>query len=285
MLDLFVGYNHHMLDVASRDITTVQSPIRAVRLTYLPQGWTNAVAIFHDDVTFILASEIPDKVCTFVDNCAIKGPPSHYETDDGGYETIPENPGIRRFIWEHLQDVHRILHCLRTAGATVSTKKIVVASPEITILGHQCTYEGRIPDDSKIARVRDWPSCKSLSDVRAFLGLAGFMRIWICNYSAIARPLVDLTRKGTLFTWQDKHESAMQALKDAITTSPALISIDYTSDLAVYLSIDSSWRGVGWILTQDCADGRHRPARFGSIAWNERETRYSQAKLELYGLF
>ena len=101
----------------------------------------------------------------------------------------------------------------------------------------------------------------------------------------IAHPLVDLTRKGTLFTWQDEHESAMQALKDAITTSPALISIDYTSDLAIYLSIDSSWCSVGWILAQDCTDGRRCPTRFGSIAWNERETWYSQAKLELYGLF
>jgi len=285
MLDLFVGYDHRTLDIASRDLTTIQSPIGAVRLTCLPQGWTNAVAIFHDDVSFLLTPEIPHIACSFVDDCAIKGPPTRYETDNGGYDTITENPGIRKFIWQHLQDVHRILHRLRTAGATVSAKKIVIASPEIIILGHKCTYEGRIPDDSKIARVRDWPSCKNLSDVRAFLGLAGFMRIWIRNYSAFARPLVNLTRKGMAFVWQEEHESAMQALKDAIITSPALISIDYSSDRPVFLSIDSSWRGVGWILAQECADGRRCPARFGSLAWNERETRYSQAKLELYGLF
>ena len=77
----------------------------------------------------------------------------------------------------------------------------------------------------------------------------------------------------------------MQALKDTIVTSPALISIDYSSDLAVYLSIDSSWCGVGSILAQDCTDGHRRPACFGSIAWNEHKTRYLQAKLELYGLF
>jgi hypothetical protein len=111
------------------------------------------------------------------------------------------------------------------------------------------------------------------------------MRIWIRNYSSLARPLVDLTRKGAAFVWQDEHESAMQALKDAITTSPALISIDYPSDRSIFLSIDSFWRGVGWILAQNSADGCRRPARFGSIAWNERETRYSPAKLELYGLF
>jgi len=111
------------------------------------------------------------------------------------------------------------------------------------------------------------------------------MCIWIRNYSALARPLVDLTHKGTTFVWHEEHESTMQALKDAIITSPALISIDYNSDRPMFLSIDSSWRGVGWILTQECADGRCHPARFGSISWNERKTRYLQAKVELYGLF
>ena len=285
MLDLFVGYDHRTLDVASRDLTTIQSPIGAVRLTCLPQGWTNAVAIFHGDVTFILEPEIPHVAHPFVDDCAIKGPPTRYETDDGSYETIPDNAGIRRFIWEHLNDVHRVLHRLSCAGATVSAKKLYTTVPEVIILGHKCNYQGRVPDDTKLSKIRDWPPCQNLTDVRAFLGTAGFMRIWIPNYAGIARPLVDLTRKGALFNWEDKHATAMQTLKDAIMQSTALVSIDYSSELTVYLAVDSSVRGVGWILSQDRPDGVRRPARFGSISWNEREARYSQAKLELYGLF
>ena len=285
MLDLFVGYDHRTLDVSSRDLTTVQSPIGALRLTCLPMGWTNASAIFHEDVTFILEPEIPHVAWPYVDDCSIKGPATRFETGDGGYETLPDNPGIRKFIWLHLLDVHRILHRLCHAGATVSAKKIFVAVPEVIILGHKCTYAGRVPDDSKISRIRDWPTCKSLTDVRAFLGTAGFMRIWIKNYATLAHPLVNLTRKGQPFVWTEEHDHAMQALKDAIIHSPALISIDYTSGLSVYVGIDSSIRGVGWILCQDCADGKRRPARFGSISWNEREARYSQPKIELYGLF
>jgi hypothetical protein len=285
MLDLFVGYDHRTLDIASRDLTTIQSPIGAMRLTCLPQGWTNAGAIFHEDVTFILEPEIPHVAWPYMDDCSIKGPATRSETKDGGFETIPNNPEIRKFIWQHLSDVHRILHRLCCAGATVSAKKLFIAVPEIIILGHKCNYEGRIPDDSKIARIRDWPPCKNITDVRAFLGTTGFMRIWIKNYSAIARPLVNLTRKGETFVWQQQHEEAMQALKDAIISSPALVSIDYTSDRPVYLAVDSSTRGVGWILSQESDDGRRRPARFGSISWNERESRYSQAKIELYGLF
>jgi hypothetical protein len=75
----------------------------------------------------------------------------------------------------------------------------------------------------------DWPPCKMLTDIRAFLGTTGFMQIWIHNYSSIARPLVDLTRKGATFIWQEQHKEAMQALKDAIIHSSTLISINYTS--------------------------------------------------------
>src|SRR6266403_3937400 len=79
------------------------------------------------------------------------------------------------------------------------------AVPEVIILGHKCNYDGRVPDDSKIARIRDWPACKTLTDVRAFLGTTGFMRIWIKNYSAIAQPLVNLTKKGQAFDWTEEH--------------------------------------------------------------------------------
>jgi hypothetical protein len=285
MLDLFVGYDHRSLDITSRDLTMIQSPISAVRLTCLPQGWTNVVGIFHDDVTFILEPEIPHVAHPFVDDCSIKGPASRYEHPDGTFETIPANSGIRKFIWEHLSDVHRILHRFLCAGATVSAKKLFVAVPEVVILGHKCNFNGRIPDDSKITRIRDWPPCKSVTNVRAFLSTAGFMRIWIKNYSTIARPLIDLTCKGEAFVWNDTHITAMNSLKDAIINSPALISINYSSDLPVFLAVDSSIHGVGWILSQKCLDGARRPAHFGSISWNKHESRYSQAKLELYGLF
>jgi hypothetical protein len=179
MLDLFVGYDHRALDISSRDLTTFQTPLGAYRCTVLPQGSTNAVAIFHGDVTFLLEPEIPDVAKPFLDDTAIRGPASRYETPGGGYETIPENAGIRRFIWEHLNDVHRVLHRLGHAGATVSAPKLFLAAPEVVILGHKCTYQGRVPEDSKTAKIKTWPPCKTVTDVRAFLGTAGTMRIWI----------------------------------------------------------------------------------------------------------
>jgi hypothetical protein len=129
MLDLFVGYDHRTLDTNSRDLTSFQTPLGAFRCTVLPQGAMNAVAIFHGDVTFILEPEIPHVAKPFVDDTAIQGPASQYETAEGSYETIPENPGIRRFIWEHLNDVHHIIHHLGHTGTTVSAPKLFMAAP------------------------------------------------------------------------------------------------------------------------------------------------------------
>src|SRR5258707_8432812 len=111
------------------------------------------------------------------------------------------------------------------------------------------------------------------------------MRIWIKDFLATAKPLVDLTRKNIDFVWQDEHDQAMESLKQAIITSSALIPLNYKSGHTAFLAIDSSFQGVGWILSQTCEDGQCCPSRFGSIGWNECKSRYSQPKIELYGLF
>ncbi|KAF8548033.1 hypothetical protein OG21DRAFT_1375199, partial [Imleria badia] len=75
----------------------------------------------------------------------------------GTYDTIPENPGIRVFIWKYLTVVHRILQRLQNVGATVSAKKFILAAPDATIVGHKCTFEGRVPHELKVQKIRDWP--------------------------------------------------------------------------------------------------------------------------------
>ena len=62
-----------------------------------------------------------------IDDISIKGPKTRYKDEEGIYEMIPENPGIRCFIWEHANDINRILHQLAHAGATISPKKSQVA--------------------------------------------------------------------------------------------------------------------------------------------------------------
>src|SRR5258707_14277007 len=73
------------------------------------------------------------------------------------------------------------------------------------------------------------------------------------------------------FIWKEQHDCVMQELKDAIITSPALIPIDYISSHPVFLVINSSWRAVGWILSQECEDGQRKPS--GLTFWLDRMER------------
>ncbi|KZS86267.1 hypothetical protein SISNIDRAFT_387055, partial [Sistotremastrum niveocremeum HHB9708] len=82
-------------------------------------------------------------------------------------------PGIRRFIWEHALNVNRILHRLKCAGATVTTKKLLLCRPTGEIVGQLCSYEGRQPLPHRVDAIRDWEPPVTLKDVRSFLGLCG----------------------------------------------------------------------------------------------------------------
>src|SRR6266481_4165477 len=155
--DLLSGYDTRILHPKSRDLTSFQTPLSLLRYTCLPQGFTNSVAEFQNYTTFILQDEIPHTVGVMIDDIGIKGPKTRYEDDEGRFETIPENPGIRCFIWEHANDINQILHRLAQAGATISPKKSQVARPEITIVGQKLTYDGRLPDTSRISKILKWP--------------------------------------------------------------------------------------------------------------------------------
>ena len=89
-----------------------------------------------------------------------------YLDEEGNAETIPENPGIRRFIWEHANDVHRIMHRVGEVEGTFSPKKTQIAKSEAIILDQKCTFEGRIPDDSKVEKIVNWPPLTSVKEVR-----------------------------------------------------------------------------------------------------------------------
>lgn len=284
MPDLFVAFDQRKLDVRSRDLTTFVNPLGTFRLTTIPMGWTNSFQIMHGDVTFALRDEIPDFTTPYADDVAVKGPLSRYETENGSYEVMAGNSGIRRFVWEHLQVMNRVIQRIKAVGGTFSGKKLQICGPTAEIVGHRCTYEGRIPDDSKVQRIRDWPACRSLTEVRAFLGTLGIVRIFVKNFSMIARPLIHLTRKGVKFRFGEEEQRAMDKLKTSLLESPALRPIDYMSDREVIMAVDSSNIGTGYVLYQVGEDGRRYPNRFGSITWNEREKNYSQAKVELYGL-
>ena len=156
-------------------------------------GHTNTVQIYQADMAFILQDEIPHHTMPFINDLPVKSEMSRYQRPDGSHEMIPENPGIRLFIWKHLTVVHRILQRLQNINATISAKKFILTALDTTIVGHKCTSEGWVPHEAKIQKIRDWLECENRTQVCGFLVTCSVLWIFIRNFAAIARPLVRLT--------------------------------------------------------------------------------------------
>ena len=286
-LDLFVGYDERKIHPDSRDLTTFQTPFGAYRLVKLPMGWTNSVPIFHEDICEILREEIPEVTRPYIDDVPIRGPKTRYELEDGSYETIPENPGIRRFVWEHMQNVNRVLQRIKYCGGTFAGKKSYICCAETMVVGHRCTYEGLKPRHDKMEALTTWPSpLKTKTEVRSFLGTCGQVRQFIKDFAKIAAPIQRLTHENVPVEWGPDQEHSMDLIKDALTKAEPLKPIDYHSEGAVVLAVDTSYMAVGYYLYQrDPKDKKKKHyCLFGSITLNDREARFSQPKRELYGL-
>ena len=164
---------------------------------------------------------------------------------------------------------------------------MVLCAEEIIAVGHRCTPQGRLPDPKYVDKITKWGPCKDVSEVHAFLGTIGMCCMFILNFAKRANPLVHLMCKGVPFHFGEEQRVAQEDLKKALLASPTLRPLDYTSDSPVILAIDTSPLAVGFYLCQADKDNPHKRyfARFGSIPLNDRERRFSQPKLELYGLF
>src|SRR6266700_8207694 len=142
------------------------------------------------------------------------------------------------------------MHKIKCAGATFVATKAQICLPEVLIIGQTCNANGRVPENSKVDKILNWPPLTTPKEVRRFLGLCGGLRIWIPNYSKIVRPLTQLYHKDAEFIWNKERQIAFDEIKNLITQAPALHPKDYTSDTPVILSLDSSRDAAGWILSQ-----------------------------------
>jgi hypothetical protein len=129
LLDLFVGYDKRTLAIESCNLTTFQAPLGTLCLTCVPMGWSNYVPIFHGNVPYTLQDEMPDITIPFLDDAPIKEPLTHYELPNSSYKTHPNNPGIRRFIWEHFQSLNGIVQHIKYVGCTWSGPKAFLCIP------------------------------------------------------------------------------------------------------------------------------------------------------------
>jgi hypothetical protein len=109
--------------------------------------------------------------------------------------------------------------------------------------------EGITVDPSKVRDVLDWKPPTSVSQVRSFLGLAGYYRRFILNFFKILKPITELLNKGNKYVWSKDYEEAFKTLKKLLTTSPVLARPDIAKSFDVYC--DASGSGLGCVLAQE----------------------------------
>ncbi|KAD2393474.1 hypothetical protein E3N88_40451 [Mikania micrantha] len=145
---------------------------------------------------------------------------------------------------------------------------------EVQFLGHVVNEQGIHVDKSKIETIKNWEAPKTPTEVRQFLGLAGYYRRFIEGFSKIAQPLTALTHKDKKYLWTEKQEAAFQLLKQKLCSAPILSLPDGTDDFVVYC--DASIQGLGYVLMQ-----REKVIAYASRQLKIHEKNYTTHDLEL----
>ena len=178
----------------------------------------------------------------------------------------------------HLCRLGQVLGRLETAGLKVKPSKCHLAQKEVAFLGHIVGADGVKTDPRKVAAVREWPTPATLTEVRSFLGLAGYYRAFVPEFATIAKPLSMLSDKGKGFRWSSDCQGAFEELKGLLTRSPVL---GYPEEEGrIILDPDASDIGLGAVLSQE-QGGREVVLCYASRTLNKAEKNYCVTRREL----
>ncbi|GBG77762.1 hypothetical protein CBR_g24210 [Chara braunii] len=162
----------------------------------------------------------------------------------------------------HAQHIEWTLGALRDVGFKIALEKSEFFLSKIFFFGYVVTRGGLRPDSRKVAAVKEALVPTSLTQVRAFLGLASYYRRFIKGFAAIARPLRNLLRKDQPLSWDAECQQAFATLKDALATAPILIRSDPSKQF-IFIT-DWQPEAISAILAQKGNDGREHVIKYAS---------------------
>ncbi|GBG71752.1 hypothetical protein CBR_g9160 [Chara braunii] len=182
----------------------------------------------------------------------------------------------------HAQHIEWTLGALRDACFKIALEKSEFFLPEISFLGYVVTRGGLRPDSRKVEAVKEAPVPTSLTQVRAFLGMASYYRRFIKGFAAIARPLTNLLRKEQPLHWDDECDQAFGALKDALVTAPILIRPDPSRQFI--LITDWHSEAISAILAQKGNDRKEHAIEYASRTVSDERRNDSAPQGECYAV-
>jgi hypothetical protein len=190
-------------------------------------GLTNAPAYFMYLMNSVFINELDKFVVVFIDDILI------YSKSEA----------------EHAKHLCIILQRLRDHKLYTKFSKCEFWLDSVKFLGHTISKDGISVDPSKVQEVMDWKPPKLVHQIHSFLGLAGYYRRFISDFSRIAKPMTELLKKGVKFVWSKGCDQAFHALREHLTSAPVLTQPDMTKPFEVFS--DASGTGLGCVLMQE----------------------------------
>jgi hypothetical protein len=262
-IDLRTGFYQILINELDRHKTAFTTSQGLFEYNVLPMGLCNSPGVFMQLMNDTFADFLNKFVLVFLDDIIV-------------YSNTLE---------EHEQHVRQALLRLRQQKLYAKASKSALCKREVEFLGHMVGVNGLRVMQDKIEAVQEWPKPKNIRELRAFLGLAGYYRRFVRNFSAIALPLTELTRNVTRqkleLSWGAKEQKAFVELQKALQSTPVLVLPDPAREFVVHC--DASGYAVGAVLQQDHGKGL-QPVAFMSKKMVGAETRYPVHEQELLAI-
>ncbi|GJR97600.1 putative nucleotidyltransferase, ribonuclease H [Tanacetum coccineum] len=225
-IDLRSGY--HQLRVKEQDISKTAFRTRYGHYEFLvmPFGLTNAPAVFMDLMNRVFHEFLDKFVIVFIDDILV----------------------FSKSKEEHEEHLRTVLQILRQEKLYAKFSKCEFWLSKVAFLGHIVSAEGITMDPAKVEAITKWPRPTSVTEVRSFLGLAGYYRRFVEGFSRLALPLTKLMRKGEKFVWNEEREKSFEELKQRLVSSPILTLPSGSGGFQIYS--DASKKGLGCVLMQ-----------------------------------
>jgi hypothetical protein len=226
-IDLRLGY--HQLKIWECDIPKIAFILRYGLYEYMviSLGLSNAPAYFMYLMNKVFIEYLDKFIVVFIDDILV------YSRNEEEYK-------------EHLR---LALQKLWEYRLYAKLSKCEFWMKQVAFLGHVVSKGGISVDPSKVQDVLSWNTLTSVSDIRSFLGLAGYYRRFIEGFSKISKPMTELLEKDKKFEWTPACEASFQELKKWLTTAPILLMSDMEKPFSIYC--DVSGQGLGCVLMQD----------------------------------
>ncbi|KAL4340171.1 hypothetical protein GQ457_08G031390 [Hibiscus cannabinus] len=225
-IDLRLGY--YQMRVKDADVPKTAFRTRYGHFEFLVMlfGLTNAPATFMDLMNRIFKPYLDKFVIVFSDDILI----------------------YSRNKDEHVEHLRIVLQTLRDRQLFAKFSKCEFWLSEVAFLGHIISTKGIMVDPKKVQTILDWRPSRNVSEVRSFLGLAGYYKRFVKGFSAIALPLTKLLRKDQPFEWSEDRQRSFDQLKQALTDAHVLVQPEPGKEFTVYS--DASLSGLGCVLMQ-----------------------------------